>query len=395
MVTNRAWSTKRHDELSHFLGEMECQPALGGGIYPPWFLHNLPLPFSLLPSLPSLLLFVVSDASFANIFGLHPLFLPLMVSRTGRMSSTSSHFESHSVKILAHRSRALSRPSRDSRSMGVISPSEGRASGDSDIADALVAMRSYFDVDSSMMTRRLVEVRKNYFVSPKYKLHVPLPGERPYDTFLCSFNLSTDALDAGLRFSLHPMIEGCLEGWRVSPSQMAPNLCVLAIVDVGVPTAEKRPTRGDPRVRVHHPGALRGALHPTLAKQAYKCSFEELMNRADKSVVWVALEDEVKKTRAKLESLRNQQKELELEVGVLRSSLDGPRNDRAHLEGEVLSLTEAVAFFEAELKGEGPKVVAAYKASQGSSWASRRWGGLATSLSTEWLSNGFGGSISR
>ncbi|RWV92725.1 hypothetical protein GW17_00044870, partial [Ensete ventricosum] len=31
---------------------------------------------------------------------------------------------------------------------------------------------------------------------------------------------------------------------------------------------------------------LRGALHPTLAKQAYECSSEELMDRASKSVVW-------------------------------------------------------------------------------------------------------------
>ncbi|RRT49757.1 hypothetical protein B296_00036525 [Ensete ventricosum] len=32
---------------------------------------------------------------------------------------------------------------------------------------------------------------------------------------------------------------------------------------------------------------LRGALHPTLAKQVYECSSKELMNRAGKSVVWV------------------------------------------------------------------------------------------------------------
>ncbi|RRT83563.1 hypothetical protein B296_00011195 [Ensete ventricosum] len=32
---------------------------------------------------------------------------------------------------------------------------------------------------------------------------------------------------------------------------------------------------------------LCGALHPTLAKQAYECSSEELMNRASKSAIWV------------------------------------------------------------------------------------------------------------
>ncbi|RZS03438.1 hypothetical protein BHM03_00033616 [Ensete ventricosum] len=35
---------------------------------------------------------------------------------------------------------------------------------------------------------------------------------------------------------------------------------------------------------------LHGALHPTLAKQAYECSFVELMNRASKSAVWSNLE---------------------------------------------------------------------------------------------------------
>ncbi|RRT80371.1 hypothetical protein B296_00012236 [Ensete ventricosum] len=32
---------------------------------------------------------------------------------------------------------------------------------------------------------------------------------------------------------------------------------------------------------------LQGALHPILVKQVYECSSEELMNRADKSAVWV------------------------------------------------------------------------------------------------------------
>ncbi|RWW02594.1 hypothetical protein GW17_00034311 [Ensete ventricosum] len=51
----------------------------------------------------------------------------------------------------------------------------------------------------------------------------PLPGEHPYDAFPCGFSLSTDAIEAGLRFSLHPVIEAYLEQWRISPSQMAPN----------------------------------------------------------------------------------------------------------------------------------------------------------------------------
>ncbi|RZR80936.1 hypothetical protein BHM03_00007046 [Ensete ventricosum] len=85
------------------------------------------------------------------------------------------------------------------------------ALGDSGTTNALAAMWSYFNVDSTMTTRRLVEVRKNYFIPSEYELHVPLPGERPYDAFPCVFSLSTDALEVGLRFSLYPVIEACLE----------------------------------------------------------------------------------------------------------------------------------------------------------------------------------------
>ncbi|RZR85755.1 hypothetical protein BHM03_00012790 [Ensete ventricosum] len=57
----------------------------------------------------------------------------------------------------------------------------------------------------------------------EYELHDPLLGQRPYDVFLNGFGLSIDALEAGLRFPLHPVIEVCLEGWQISPSQMMPN----------------------------------------------------------------------------------------------------------------------------------------------------------------------------
>ncbi|RZS13492.1 hypothetical protein BHM03_00045092 [Ensete ventricosum] len=162
---------------------------------------------------------------------------------------------------------------------------------------------------------------------------------------------------------------------------------------------------------------LRGALHPTLAKQVYECSSKELMNRAGKSAVWglhfvnalinrvhdvgrlvrsqhekimalratnkelkasvgqelaaaaeqrvKELEAEIERMRTELESLKSQRRELEQEVRLLRSNLDGARNDRARLEGDILSLTEAAALLEPELKVEGQKVVAAYKGSRG------------------------------
>ncbi|RZS18254.1 hypothetical protein BHM03_00050486 [Ensete ventricosum] len=75
----------------------------------------------------------------------------------------------------------------------------------------LATMQSFFNVDLTMTTCRLVEVRKNYFIPPKYELYVPLPREHSYDAFPCGFGLSTDALEARLRFSLHLMIEACLD----------------------------------------------------------------------------------------------------------------------------------------------------------------------------------------
>ncbi|RZS21746.1 hypothetical protein BHM03_00054420 [Ensete ventricosum] len=149
---------------------------------------------------------------------------------------------------------------------------------------------------------------------------------------------------------------------------------------------------------------LRGALHPTLAKQVYECSSEELMNRglhfisalidrvhdasrlvrsqhekiralraANKELkasigqgLTAAterrakeLEAEIERTRTELESLRSQRREFEQEIELLPSSLDGARDDRARLEGDVLSLTEATAFL------EGQKVISIYKASRG------------------------------
>ncbi|RRT59706.1 hypothetical protein B296_00035215 [Ensete ventricosum] len=113
---------------------------------------------------------------------------------------------------------------------------------------------------------------------------------------------------------------------------------------------------------------LRGALNPTLAKQAankeLKASVgQELAAAAEQRVK--ELEAEIERMRTKLESLKSQRRELEQEVRLLRSNLDGARNDRARLEGDILLLTEVAALLEAELKVKGQKAVAAYKGSRG------------------------------
>ncbi|RRT42308.1 hypothetical protein B296_00044545 [Ensete ventricosum] len=98
------------------------------------------------------------------ILVLGPLILPPIVSQAGRMSSASSHFESHSVEVLACRSRALGRPSRGFRSTIIPSSSGSAAPDDSRATEALATMRLCFNVDSTVMARRLVDVREHYYV---------------------------------------------------------------------------------------------------------------------------------------------------------------------------------------------------------------------------------------
>ncbi|RZS27888.1 hypothetical protein BHM03_00061420 [Ensete ventricosum] len=45
--------------------------------------------------------------------------------------------------------------------------------------------------------------------------------------------ISVDALEVGLRFPLHPLIEECLTWWRISPCQVAPNSWRYLIVFLG------------------------------------------------------------------------------------------------------------------------------------------------------------------
>ncbi|RZR74993.1 hypothetical protein BHM03_00047200 [Ensete ventricosum] len=161
-------------------------------------------------------LFPCYDVSLVCVRGQIAYLANRSCSTLGRMSSTSSHSKSRSVVISTHRPRVLDRPSRDSGSITIVLSSRGVAPTDPRIADALVTMWSFFNVDLVVTTHRLTEARKNHFVPPEYELHAPLLGEHPYDVFPSGFSLSTAALEAGLRFPLHPVIEACLERFRVS-----------------------------------------------------------------------------------------------------------------------------------------------------------------------------------
>ncbi|RWW04033.1 hypothetical protein GW17_00032766 [Ensete ventricosum] len=121
-------------------------------------------------------------------------------------------------------------------------------------------------------------------------------------------------------------------------------------------------------------------------RSTYKCSSEELMNRASKSTVWglhctTTLIDRVhdagrlvRSQHERILALRAANKELkgladQDLVAIVEShvkELEGDVNKlRGSWKGDVLSLTEAATLLETELKGEGAKAVAAYKASRG------------------------------
>ncbi|RWW26393.1 hypothetical protein GW17_00009217 [Ensete ventricosum] len=304
-----------------------------------------------------------------------------MVPGQGRMSSASSHSESRSVEILARRSRVLSHPSRDSGSTIVVSLSGGATPVDPRVADALATMQSFFNVNSIVTTCQLKEGVKD--MNEAWLTEVGLSPAPQGMFFLlvyhagcfsdCTLSLAYDASGSTTKVLVEKGKEPVVTEEAPECGYTLRELCKVedragvekyfAIVMTRLKVAEgeapmmsrwstiselsqfwtKGPLSGE---------YLQGALHPALAKQVYECSSEELMNRAGKSTVW-------------LESLKNQQRRLEEEVGVLHSSLDGAWNDRARLEGDVLSLTEAATLLEAELKVEGPRAVAVYKASRG------------------------------
>ncbi|RRT78122.1 hypothetical protein B296_00027585 [Ensete ventricosum] len=207
-----------------------------------------------------------------------------MVSRAGRMSSASSHFESQSVKLSTHRFRVFSHPFGDSVSVAVL-PSTS-VLYDSGTADALVAVQSFFNVDSTVTTCQLVEVRKNYFIPLEYELHVPLPGYVPVarDAGVSTVEkCPSSSMEAGLKKRL----------WKATAEQPADasGSTARTYADKGKGTVELRevPERGY-TMRELCDIEDRGALHPTLAKQVYECSSEELMNWTSKSVVWIRME---------------------------------------------------------------------------------------------------------
>ncbi|KAJ8512379.1 hypothetical protein OPV22_002813 [Ensete ventricosum] len=116
--------------------------------------------------------------------------------------------------------------------------SSGASSGPPSPVDARVqrdleVMMSHHDLDSAVTEGSLAVIRARYSIPAEYGLYVPELGQRPYSLDVPGMCISVDALEAGLRFPLHPLIEECLKRWRVSPSQVAPNSWRYLVVFLG------------------------------------------------------------------------------------------------------------------------------------------------------------------
>ncbi|RRT39643.1 hypothetical protein B296_00048145 [Ensete ventricosum] len=106
--------------------------------------------------------------------------------------------------------------------------SSGASSGPPSPIDARVHrdledMMSDHDLDTAVTEGSLAVIRERYSIPAEYGLYVPEPGQRPYSFDVLGICISVDALEVGLRFSLHPLIEECLRWWRISPNQVTPN----------------------------------------------------------------------------------------------------------------------------------------------------------------------------
>ncbi|RRT31977.1 hypothetical protein B296_00049410 [Ensete ventricosum] len=155
---------------------------------------------------------------------------------------TTSDFLSSVRVVSSPRSGETSRcdpeVSSSGASLGPQSPVDARVLRD------LEVMKSDHDLDTTVTQGSLVMIGEQYSILVEYGLHVPQLGQRPYSLDAPDMCILVDALEVGLRFPLHPLIEECLRCWRISPSQVAPNSWHYLIVFLGeCRGAEIIPTR--------------------------------------------------------------------------------------------------------------------------------------------------------
>ncbi|RRT74192.1 hypothetical protein B296_00013643 [Ensete ventricosum] len=123
-------------------------------------------------------------------------------------------------------------------SSGSPSPIDARVLRDLDV------IKAGHDLDTTVTEGSLAAIKERYNIPAKYGLHVLRSGQRPYSSDASGVCISVDALEAGLRFLLHPIIEEYIRWWRISLSQVAPNSWRYLVVFLGeCRGAEIIPTR--------------------------------------------------------------------------------------------------------------------------------------------------------
>ncbi|RRT32028.1 hypothetical protein B296_00055547, partial [Ensete ventricosum] len=135
--------------------------------------------------------------------------------------------------------RVISSPGSGGVSQGYPeASSSGASSGPPSLVDTRVlrdmeVMKADHDLNTAVTEGSLVVIRGRYNISTEYRLHVSWPGQRPYSSDAPDMCISVDALEVGLRFPLHPLLEECLRWWRISPSYVAPNSWRYLVVFLG------------------------------------------------------------------------------------------------------------------------------------------------------------------
>ncbi|RRT39174.1 hypothetical protein B296_00042235 [Ensete ventricosum] len=120
-----------------------------------------------------------------------------------RMTSSDS---SSSVRVIS--SPGSGGASRSDPEAG----SSGASSGPSSPVDVRVlrdleVMKVDHDLDTAVTEGSLAVIRGRYNILAEFGLHVLQPGQRPYSSDAPGMCISVDALEVGLRFPLHPLIE--------------------------------------------------------------------------------------------------------------------------------------------------------------------------------------------
>ncbi|RWW54794.1 hypothetical protein BHE74_00038604 [Ensete ventricosum] len=153
--------------------------------------------------------------------------------------------------------------------------SSGASSEPPSLVDARVqrdleVMMSDHDLDSTVTEGSLAVIRARYNIPTEYGLHVPEPGQHPYSLDVPGMCISVDALEADLRFPLHPLID---DGRKVEVYGLSRQLPVGGLrtssLHLFLELIYSFPEKVDSFSHVHHP-SYHGTLLTTSSRHHQK-----------------------------------------------------------------------------------------------------------------------------